>query len=232
MAAPAFPTGILRWMGDWSGTTTYHYGDVVLASDNTSYACGIVSSLNQNPAPPPSIAWAAFPNQGGGGGGVQSVTAGIGLRNSGTASAVNLNVPISTVAINETNKIVTGGATSVLWTTQSFTPLQEGNVVINFSVTCENNDIASDHLDLELFYKPALASDTPMGITRLTLFPPAIPVYPLTGYNATFSVSEYFTVQAYTFFLKGTCPVSVTVNPWIVTTSIGYFQIGLPLYAL
>jgi hypothetical protein len=65
MAAP-FPDGILRWNGDWSPTTLYHYGDIVLASTNVSYACGVLTSLNENPVPAPSASWAPFPSTGGG----------------------------------------------------------------------------------------------------------------------------------------------------------------------
>lgn len=274
MAAPAFPSGILRWTGDWSASTTYKYGDVVLASDNTSYACGIVSSLNQNPVPAPSVAWAAFPNQGGGGGGgvtsisgavgvvsqtcnigtysnpspgsvalqitvppapVQSVTAGIGLRNSGSSSAVSLNVPISTWAIDENLKQVQSGATTLLWTTNSFTPLVEGPMIINFGVTCQNNEIISYNLILELFYKPSSTAEVSLGTIefRVPQLPSGAPGVPITGFNGSFVRTEYLDVlNSYTIYLKGTCTAGITANPWDVVTSIGYVQTGLPLYAM
>ena len=270
MAAPAFPSGILRWAGDWSATTLYHYGDIVLASTNISYVCGITSSLNQNPAPPPSIAWAAFPNQGGGGGGgvtsitgavgvvtqacnigvyanprpdsvtleitaVESLTAGIGLRNSGTASAVSLNVPISTWAIDENLKQVQSGATTLLWTTNSFTPLVEGPMIINFGVTCQNNEILSYNLILELFYKPSSTAEVSLGTIefRVPQLPTGAPTVPITGFNGSFIRTEYIGVSdSYTIYLKGTCTAGITANPWDVVTSIGYVQTGLPLYAM
>lgn len=64
MSAP-FPDGLLRWTGDWSPTTLYRYGDIVLASTNVSYVCGVPTSLNQNPVPAPSASWAPFPSSGG-----------------------------------------------------------------------------------------------------------------------------------------------------------------------
>lgn len=62
----SFPSGVLRWTGAWSSTTEYRYGDIALASTNVSYACGVPTSLNVDPATQPSTDWFAFPSQGGG----------------------------------------------------------------------------------------------------------------------------------------------------------------------
>ena len=84
--ANTFPTGLLRWTGDWSATTVYRYGDIALASTNVSYACGSVTSLNVNPATQPSTDWFPFPPSGGGGGGVTSLS---GIQGAITQSCVN-----------------------------------------------------------------------------------------------------------------------------------------------
>jgi hypothetical protein len=61
-----FPSGLLRWTGDWSATQEYRYGDIALASTNVSYACGVPTSLNVDPATQPSSDWFPFPSSGGG----------------------------------------------------------------------------------------------------------------------------------------------------------------------
>jgi len=63
----SFPSGVLRWTGNWSATTEYRYGDIALASTNVSYACGVPTSLNVDPATQPSTDWFGFPSSGGGG---------------------------------------------------------------------------------------------------------------------------------------------------------------------
>jgi hypothetical protein len=62
----SFPSGLLRWTGSWSATRTYLYGDIALASTNVSYACGVPTSLNVDPATQPSTDWFGFPPSGGG----------------------------------------------------------------------------------------------------------------------------------------------------------------------
>jgi len=62
----SFPSGLLRWTGEWSATQQYRYGDIALASTNVSYACGVPTSLNNDPATQPSDDWFPFPSSGGG----------------------------------------------------------------------------------------------------------------------------------------------------------------------
>jgi hypothetical protein len=82
----SFPSGVLRWTGSWSATTEYRYGDIALASTNVSYACGVPTSLNVDPATQPSTDWFAFPNQNGGVAGVASLS---GIQGAITQSCVN-----------------------------------------------------------------------------------------------------------------------------------------------
>jgi len=70
----SFPSGVLRWTGSWVVNTIYRYGDIALASTNVSYACGVSTSLNVDPATQPSSDWFPFPNQGGGVAGVTSLS--------------------------------------------------------------------------------------------------------------------------------------------------------------
>lgn len=95
--ANTFPTGVLRWTGDWSATTVYRYGDIALASTNVSYACGAVTSLNVDPATQPSTDWFPFPPSGGGGG----VTSLSGIQGVITQSCVN-----GAYTVTEDNDIV------------------------------------------------------------------------------------------------------------------------------
>jgi hypothetical protein len=82
--ANTFPTGVLRWTGDWSATTVYKYGDIALASTNVSYACGAVTSLNIDPATQPSTDWFPFPSDA-----VAGVTSLSGIQGVVTQSCVN-----------------------------------------------------------------------------------------------------------------------------------------------
>jgi hypothetical protein len=61
----SFPTGILRFAGDWSAGENYLYGMYVLAS-GSSYACGAVSDTGTDPTVQPSVVWFPFPPSGGG----------------------------------------------------------------------------------------------------------------------------------------------------------------------
>lgn len=79
-----FPTGVLRWTGNWSATTVYKYGDVILASTNVSYACGAVTSLNIDPTTQPSTDWFPFPSDA-----VAGVTSLSGIQGVVTQSCVN-----------------------------------------------------------------------------------------------------------------------------------------------
>jgi len=69
----SFPTGLLRFAGDWDAGTTYIYGLYVIASDNTAYGCGATSDIGTDPIVQPSVVWFPYPQTGGGGGGVSSL---------------------------------------------------------------------------------------------------------------------------------------------------------------
>lgn len=62
----SFPTGVLRFAGNWSNTQKYLYGMYVLAS-GSPYACGAVSDTGTTPTVQPSVVWFPFPPSGGGG---------------------------------------------------------------------------------------------------------------------------------------------------------------------
>jgi len=57
----SFPTGILRFAGNWSNTQKYLYGMYVIAS-GSSYACGAVSDIGTDPTVQPSLVWFPFPS--------------------------------------------------------------------------------------------------------------------------------------------------------------------------
>jgi len=62
----SFPTGILRFAGNWSNSQKYLYGMYVLDT-GVSYACGAVSDTGTDPTVQPSEVWFPFPPSGGGG---------------------------------------------------------------------------------------------------------------------------------------------------------------------
>jgi len=63
----SFPTGLLRFAGNWDAGTTYIYGLYVIASDNLAYGCGATSDTGTDPTVQPSLVWFLYPQSGGGG---------------------------------------------------------------------------------------------------------------------------------------------------------------------
>lgn len=144
--ANTFPTGVLRWTGDWINSTTYKYGDIALASTNVSYACGAVTSLNVDPATQPSTDWFPFPPSGGGGGGVTSLSGIQGVITqscvNGTYTVVDNNIvltityptpPISSFTVTpESGLANTGSSTAiVLESTIRTTEIQTGLIPVD-----------------------------------------------------------------------------------------------------
>jgi len=62
----SFPTGVLRYAGNWVSTETYIYGMFVIASDANAYGCGAVSDTGTDPIVQPSVVWFPYPSSGGG----------------------------------------------------------------------------------------------------------------------------------------------------------------------
>jgi hypothetical protein len=86
----SFPTGILRFAGNWSNTQNYLYGMYVLDT-GVSYACGAVSDTGTDPTVQPSVVWFPFPPSGGGGG-VSSLNS--------LTGAIDLQCPDGSITIN------------------------------------------------------------------------------------------------------------------------------------
>jgi hypothetical protein len=63
----SFPTGLLRFAGNWDAGTTYLYGMYVIASNNIAYGCGATSDMGTDPTVQPSDVWFPYPQTGGGG---------------------------------------------------------------------------------------------------------------------------------------------------------------------
>lgn len=64
----SFPSGVLRFAGNWKSTEEYLYGMLVVASDGFVYGCGADSDTGTDPIVQPSVVWFSYPSSGGGAG--------------------------------------------------------------------------------------------------------------------------------------------------------------------